>query len=1190
MCDINLFNIDLRKLIIYFVFISVFGSGFAQNPGNVGTTNITAWFKPDGLSIGNLSSWTTTFPSGANAFSVTDGGAPYPQATQTPAGNSSNYNTTVHFTNSNSSPDQRLVNTSSLDLLDNFGSTSQGTLVCAYYLPMATSNDHFITYNEVLDGIQLRNLGTSGRMAIGKTSNSANATRNWQESYKPQLISYKGNRSSFGTMKMYNQSYLTTASSVSGSSGASGLYLGVKPNGGTGFQGNSGLSGFLHEIIFYDRDLTVTELLKVHSYLAIKFGVTFKNSGGGTQGDYISTTGLTVWDASVNPVYHHDVIGISRDDTQGLLQKQSHSFDDITRVYLDSLKGYNALNSAAFSSNVSYLMVGDNSAIVCATTASNNEIPPGTNITARLAREWKITNTNLSDSLNFDLTTSNCGQFANASCLRLLIDDDGDFTNATVYASGSGLEITNTNGVITVRGVSNNLIPINSTRYLTIGVIEPEVNFGPDTTICPGDNIVLNATILNGVYQWQDNSVDSLFTVIVPGFYWVEVDVNGCVNSDSIQISMGAGPLVNLGNDTSICIGDTLVLDATNTGASYLWHDGSSNPSLSIYSTGLSWVDVSDGCGTVRDSFDLMVTPYPIVNLGADSILCDGDTLYVGDIQMGASYSWQNGSTDSIYGSSNTETIWLDLTLNSCTTRDSVETVFNPMPVIQLGPDTSICMGDTLTLNASNPGANYIWQDNSVNSVLSVFATGQYWVEVTLANCVASDTMDLTITPLPVVNLGSNQVVCNGDQFYLDAYNVNGTYLWNDGSTNFNLLVTQTGTYWVDVTVSNCHSYDTVGYVFNTLPIIDLGPDTLICSPDVVLLDATYPNASYVWGDNSTAPTYLTGAAGNYSVTVTESNCTYKDSITISVEPKPLADLGADTVLCLGTSFTKGNVVSGAGYLWQDGAVTAFYQINTSGTYWVEVTKGLCKNSDTIWVDSATVPSVYLGEDTLLCVGDVMELSSMNSNSSYLWSTGSTDSSIWVSEPGEYWLDVSNICGTVRDEVELESVTLPQTDLGPDTTLCMGDVLDLEAYWYNASRYLWLDGSDLSYISVYEDGDYLVQVTNLCGAMEDTISVEFVQCDCNIYIPNAFTPNGDGLDEEFGPHSYCELKGYNFMVFNRWGMEMFNSIDPLEKWDGTFRGQPLAAGMYSYKLRYNFKKRGPKTDYKTLYGTVIILK
>ena len=91
----------------------------AQNPGNVGTGNLTAWFMPDALGLGNVTSWTTTFPTGGSATTVTDASAPYPQATNVPAGDVSNYNTTLEFTANTTASLKALQNTSSPNFLNN---------------------------------------------------------------------------------------------------------------------------------------------------------------------------------------------------------------------------------------------------------------------------------------------------------------------------------------------------------------------------------------------------------------------------------------------------------------------------------------------------------------------------------------------------------------------------------------------------------------------------------------------------------------------------------------------------------------------------------------------------------------------------------------------------------------------------------------------------------------------------------------------------------------------------------------------------------------------------------------------------------------------------------------------------------------------------------------------------------------
>ncbi len=116
--------------------------------------------------------------------------------------------------------------------------------------------------------------------------------------------------------------------------------------------GDGMLSRFWHgdiaEIAAYNTTHSSTSRNHIESYLAIKYGITLSNSGGGTNGDYTATNNNLIWDASDNSGYHIDVIGIGRDDSTALLQKQSHQFDDTTRIYLSTLTSSNTLNSGVF--------------------------------------------------------------------------------------------------------------------------------------------------------------------------------------------------------------------------------------------------------------------------------------------------------------------------------------------------------------------------------------------------------------------------------------------------------------------------------------------------------------------------------------------------------------------------------------------------------------------------------------------------------------------------------------------------------------------------------------------------------------------------------------------------------------------------------------------------------------------------
>ena len=533
-------------------------NSFSQNPGNLGTVNLTAWFKPDALALGNLTNWTTTFPVGVGSISVTDNTAPYPFVTNVPAGNSSNYNSTIEFAANSNTTIKALQNTGSLNLLNNSTSTSQGTFFAVYYFPtFVRNNNHMMLYNEAgSDAIQFRNLGAVGRFATGKgLGTSTNASRDWTENNIPTIISYKGNRSGVGTLTTNENSKVFTGGGASQSSGSTGLYFGIMP-GNT----NSPFNGFLNEFIFYNRDLTASEMSKVHAYLGVKYGVTLDNTGGGIQGDYTATDGTIIWDASVNPTYHNDVIGIGRDDSQALLQRQSHSFDDVTRVYLNTLQPTNIANTGVFNSDTSYVMMGSNGGLMCSRFTTVLEVPPTPLLNSRLEREWKVTKSNFSQNLNCDFTISPCatGNDFDTSCLALLVDDDGDFTNATVYNSTSGLGFSISGNVITVSGISNLHIPDDSTRYITLASVFFTKELSNDTIKCEGDSVLLDAGNTGATYLWSNGKTTQTIYATTQGTYSVILSSNGCFEYDTVVVTDQVTGASFFTIDTSGCVPVTI--------------------------------------------------------------------------------------------------------------------------------------------------------------------------------------------------------------------------------------------------------------------------------------------------------------------------------------------------------------------------------------------------------------------------------------------------------------------------------------------------------------------------------------------------------------------------------------------------------------------------------------------------------
>lgn len=205
----------------------------------------------------------------------------------------------------------------------------------------------------------------------------------------------------------------------------------------------------------------------------------------------------------------------------------------------------------------------------------------------------------------------------------------------------------------------------------------------------------------------------------------------------------------------------------------------------------------------------------------------------------------------------------------------------HPYPQVHLGNDTTLCEGALLTLDATTANASYIWNDSSSNATFAVDSPGNYWVEVTANNCAASDTIEVSYIPAPMLDLGNDTTLCQGESIFLDATTAGASYLWSDNSTGATLLADQEGTYWATVTANGCSTTDSIHVALTHLPRIDAGPEPTLCRGGTLVLDATTANATYGWQDGSTGPTFTVHQEGNYSVTVTSNGCTATASIYI---------------------------------------------------------------------------------------------------------------------------------------------------------------------------------------------------------------------------------------------------------------------------------------------------------------------
>ncbi len=242
-------------------------------------------------------------------------------------------------------------------------------------------------------------------------------------------------------------------------------------------EGSEPMAGGFGEFIFFPSILSVADNLKVESYLGIKYGLTLGTTAAVS--NYVTSGGTVTWVGTA--AYQNNIIGIGRDDLSALNQRQSHNYDDTVRIYKGGLAATNIANASTFAANVSYIVAGATTGKMRNTAAANAEIPSpalaSCLLTTRLEREWRITNTNCAETFNMDLKLNSTALpgSVNVADLRLLVDLDGDFANGGTSCyfngDGTGVVISYANPVITISGIANAHIPINTTRFITIASI-----------------------------------------------------------------------------------------------------------------------------------------------------------------------------------------------------------------------------------------------------------------------------------------------------------------------------------------------------------------------------------------------------------------------------------------------------------------------------------------------------------------------------------------------------------------------------------------------------------------------------------------------------------------------------------------------------------------------------------------------
>lgn len=696
--------------------------------------------------------------------------------------------------------------------------------------------------------------------------------------------------------------------------------------------------------------------------------------------------------------------------------------------------------------------------------------------------------------------------------------------------------------------------------------------------------------------------------LVYPGFLPGFLNTAPCVNTP-IQFTDTTYTRYGVVNSWRWDFGDPATLADT----SHLQNPVYTYPLPGTYTVELR-VTNSKGCDK---TYTLPITIFgnpPLSVFPGDSIYCGLDTLQLNGVGTGT-FNWTppisiigaNTATPQVFPAATT---WYYTTLtdvNGCKSRDSLKVIpkFDLTNAIA-GPLT-ICEEDTVVLRGtSNYSNNITWQWSPAATVESpgIDTTRVYPVVSTTYtlrtrwgnNCIATKTHTINVRPLAIPNAGPDAFVCTGGQTTAQLSASGGnTYSWTPttGLSNPNIpnpiaSPTVPTNYVVAVGVTGCPKLrtDTVFVNVGALPPITMLNDTLICTIDTLQL-TTGGTGSFVWTPNymissatAQSPLVSPDVPTWYYVTLTDAvGCKSRDSVFVDVKASVSLNAGADTTICQTDGFLLNTVSDGLYYQWTPATYLNNSTIKnpfaiplTTTTYRVRASIGKCYSEDDISIKVVPYPAANAGPDAFICTGLSVQLNATG-GSSYAWSPATFLNNRLIPNPVsirpgasiQYIVTVRDTLGCpkpVKDTVWVRVYPAVVADAGPrDTTLVSSQPLFLNASGgatYVWSPSTWLNNANIQNpVSLPQDDIlYILTATTAEGCVgTDSILVHLFKMDEDIYVPNAFTPNGDGNNDVLRPVLLGMKELTYFRVYNRWGVLMFSTTEQGKGWDGRYGGK-----------------------------------
>jgi gliding motility-associated-like protein len=674
------------------------------------------------------------------------------------------------------------------------------------------------------------------------------------------------------------------------------------------------------------------------------------------------------------------------------------------------------------------------------------------------------------------------------------------------------------------------------------------------------DSIVWNGNIYNssGVY------LDTLQSI------------NGCDSVVSLYLTINSS---KTSNESQVACNE------------YAWNGITFN-STGIY---VDTLQTSAGCDSIA-TLDLTINFSSPLSAGSNTTICYGESITLNALGTG-SVTWNNGVTDGqSFTADSTSTYIAQLTNNfGCISIDTTLITVLSLPNIDAGLNQDICLEDSIQLIGF--GADSLnWFHPVLNIYDSIYLslnqTSTFYLNGVDSNgCSNNDSIIITVNSLPNISIDSISPVCYGDAITLKAQG-GVIYNWTGGfNNNSNIIPDSSQWYIVSVINGNqCQKTDSVFAQVYDAPIINAGNDTSICLFDSITLSATGNALSYNWTNNVIdGIPFVPSVSNKYVVSGTNLNsCVNYDTIQIDLIILSV-DAGGNQVLCTGDSAILNGI--GLNPIWSSGVLDGvpFYP-NISSEYILTVSDSNgCVRNDTTIIGLFDLPNVKAPEDTTLCLGEEIQLFGSGAQT-YLWDNGYFDGELLSPDYSSFYILTgidSNGCrnfDTTYIEVTenpVISYTTKSVIYGNDATImvyisggtpwedCGGLEPCQEPYLYDWDIDGLGDVDDQLHQFYLNSGSYFLTIYDSLSCSDtSTITVEG---NFQIFVPDAVTPNADGINDTWDILGINNYPNASIKVFNIQGQIIFehnnSNNGDFQPWPATFSdGQALPASDYYYHI------------------------